>query len=62
MSDDGKGGRLRRREMRNPQTQLWPVGRALTVAGAAAVGGLAVVTLAALAILGFPHVAHTKAL
>jgi hypothetical protein len=38
---------------------LWPIRRALTVASVTAVTGLVVVMIA---VLGFPHLQHTKAL
>lgn len=53
---------LERRRARESAAGLWPIGRALTIAGAAALVGLAVVTVVTLAVLGFPHLATHKTL
>jgi uncharacterized protein YjbI with pentapeptide repeats len=57
---DGDGdadGGLERRRAREAAAGLWPIGRALMVAGCAALSGLAIVTVTALAVLGFPRLA-----
>ncbi|MGI5330937.1 pentapeptide repeat-containing protein [Actinomadura nitritigenes] len=53
------GGSMAEREQ---AAGLWPIKRALTVASVTAVAGLVVVMTAVLAVLGFPHLQHTKAL
>ncbi|MEV0663868.1 hypothetical protein ACIBI3_21860 [Actinomadura luteofluorescens] len=53
------GGSMAEREQ---AAGLWPIKQALTVASITAVGGLVVVMTAVLAVLGFPHLEHTKAL
>ncbi|MEV0400881.1 hypothetical protein [Actinoallomurus sp. NPDC050550] len=61
MSEDGRE-ELRARRERETAAGLWPIGRALTVAGLGAGVGLATVTVVGLAVLGFPHLAQHKAL
>ncbi|RFU37256.1 pentapeptide repeat-containing protein [Actinomadura logoneensis] len=63
-SADKPGGLLSWRGRREAERRagLWPIGRALTVATLAAVGGLAAVMVAVLAALGFPHLEHTRTL
>ncbi|WP_329250439.1 pentapeptide repeat-containing protein [Actinoallomurus sp. NBC_01490] len=58
--NDGNGDELQRRSEREAAAGLWPIRRALTVAGFGAVLGLAAVTVVALAILGFPGLTHHK--
>ncbi|GAA2167994.1 pentapeptide repeat-containing protein [Actinomadura napierensis] len=55
----GEEGRRRERE---EAAGLWPIRRALTVAGVTAVAGLVVLMTVALAVLGFPHLKHTSTL
>ncbi|GAA4600596.1 hypothetical protein GCM10023195_00360 [Actinoallomurus liliacearum] len=51
---------LRLRRERETTAGLWPIGRALAVAGLSVAVGLAMVTVVALAVLGFPHLARHK--
>ncbi|MCO5999824.1 hypothetical protein [Actinoallomurus rhizosphaericola] len=61
MSDEGDG-KLESRRRHEAAAGLWPIGRALTIAGIGAVVGLAVVTVVALAMLGFPRLGAHRAL
>ncbi|MFB4304299.1 pentapeptide repeat-containing protein [Actinomadura sp. NTSP31] len=56
----GEEGRLQRERER--AAGLWPIGKALTTASVTAVAGLVVVMTSVLAVLGFPHLQHAKAL
>ncbi len=56
------GDELERRRERDTVRGLWPIGWALTVAGVAALTGLAAVTVVALAVLGFPSLAAHESL
>lgn len=56
---DGEGRLQRERE---EAAGLWPIRRALTTASITAVAGLVVVMTSVLAVLGFPHLQHTRAL
>jgi hypothetical protein len=63
MNDDqDQDGKQELRREREAAAGLWPIGRALTVAGVCAVTGLVTLTVVALAGLGFPHLAHHAAL
>ena len=53
---------LESRRERETAAGLWRIGLALTVAGVGAVVGLAALTVAAFAVLGFPHLAPLAAL
>lgn len=59
---EGTGGDLEQRRTREEAAGLWPIGRALAIASAGVAVGLTFVTVATLAVLGFPSLTVHKTL